>query len=237
MPDGESQGHGLRRSAAIYDAIRARIGDGDWAVGARLEPEARLAESFGVSRPVLREALARLRDEGLIVSRQGAGSTVARRPPAGPAIPMVAPLASIEDMQRCFEMRLSVEPDAAAAAAARRTDADLAALADASHALREVNADAALGGEEDVAFHRAVAAASGNRFYLAIIEQIGDHILQGILVNRALKRGQGEARVRKVVDDHAAILDAISQGDADAAREAMRRHLSNAKARVFEGRA
>lgn len=232
MPEGQS----LRRSAAIYDAMRARIGDGDWAVGARLEPEARLAESFGVSRPVLREALARLRDEGLIVSRQGAGSTVAKRPRAGPAVPMVAPLASIEDMQRCFEMRLTVEPEAAFFAAQRRTEADLAAMDDASRALREVNADAALGGEEDVAFHRAVAAASGNRFYLAIIEQIGDHIVQGILVNRALKRGQGEARVRKVVDDHAAIVDAIRSGEAEAAREAMRVHLANAKARIFEGR-
>ncbi|MEM7566753.1 MAG: FadR/GntR family transcriptional regulator [Pseudomonadota bacterium] len=226
-----------RRSTRVYDEMLTRIAEGDWAVGDRLEPEARLAESFGVSRPVLREALARLRDAGLIVSRQGAGNTVAKRPEAAPAVPMVAPLASVEDMQRCFEMRLTVEPDAAFYAALRRGADDLAALEAASDALAAVNADAALGGQEDVAFHRAVSAASGNRFYLAIIEQIGDHILQGILVNRALKQGQGEARVRKVVDDHAAIVTAIRAGDAEGARAAMHAHLTNAKARIFEGRA
>lgn len=224
-----------RRSARVYDEMLARIVEGDWAVGDRLEPEARLAESFGVSRPVLREALARLRDAGLIVSRQGAGSTVAKRPDAAPATPMVAPLASIEDMQRCFEMRLTVEPDAAYFAALRRSEGDLAALDAISVSLASVNADTALGGDEDIAFHRAVAAASGNRFYAAIIDQISDHILQGILVNRTLKQGQGEARVGKVVGDHAAITEAIRAAEPDAAREAMRVHLAAARARVFEG--
>ena len=225
-----------RLSHRVYGSVVAWLADGALSVGDRLEAEARMAERFGVSRPVLREALARLRDEGVIVSRQGSGTFLVRLPSADPVVPMVAPLASVEDMQRCFEMRLSVEPDAAHHAATRRTDAHLAEIERASRALEAVNADVALGGDEDFAFHLAVAGASGNRFYHAIIEQIREHILQGILINRTLKMGRGEARVRKVVDDHATILDAIRDGRGDDAREAMRVHLTNAKARIFEGR-
>ena len=230
MPDSARQG---RLSDQIYDELIARVARGDLPVGGRLEPEARLAEQFGVSRPILREALLRLREDGVIVSRQGAGNFVERRPEE--RVTMLAPLASIADIQRCFEMRISIESDAAYFAALRRSEADIEDLVRCCDALERVNLDVELGGNEDFEFHRTVALASKNRFYGAIVDQIREHILQGIVINRTLKMNRGRERIERVLFDHRAISEAIRTSDADAARVAMRAHLDNAKSRIFEG--
>src|ERR671916_1388904 len=111
-------------SAGIYEKLFERIVAGEFPVNARLPSETDLARRFGASRPVVREALARLRDDGLIVSRQGSGSYVRRRPDQ--AVLQFVPVGSIADIQRCFEFRVGLEGAAAALAAARWEDQDLA---------------------------------------------------------------------------------------------------------------
>ncbi len=69
-----------RLSTVVYEGIVALISRGDFALSSRLPSETRLSGMFGASRPVVREALARLREDGVIVSRQGSGSFVRRRP-------------------------------------------------------------------------------------------------------------------------------------------------------------
>src|SRR5918996_3117709 len=113
-----------KRSAAIYDGIVGLIVSGEFAENARLPSEVELARRFGASRPVVREALARLRDDGLVISRQGSGSYVTRRP--DDAVLRFVPVESIADIQRCFEFRVGLEGVAAALAAARWQDEDLA---------------------------------------------------------------------------------------------------------------
>src|SRR5918996_3809938 len=100
-----------KRSAAIYDSIVGLIVSGEFAENARLPSEVELARRFGASRPVVREALARLRDDGLIVSRQGSGSYVKRRPDQ--AVLQFVPVGSIAHLQRCFQFRLGLEGAAA----------------------------------------------------------------------------------------------------------------------------
>ena len=119
----DSAPHALeaRRSGGIYEKIFERIVSGELAVNARLPSEADLARSCGVSRPVVREALARLREDGIIVSRQGSGSYVKRRPDS--AILRFIPVSSIADVQRGFEFRAGLE-GAAAALAARAEESD-----------------------------------------------------------------------------------------------------------------
>ena len=95
-------------------------------MNARLPSETELARRFGASRPVVREALARLREDGVIVSRQGSGSYVKRRP--DPAVLRFVPVGSIADVQRCFEFRAGLEGAAAALAAERWEDADIAEI-------------------------------------------------------------------------------------------------------------
>ena len=222
-----------RLSDNVYDDLVTRLACGEIAVGSRLESEARLAQQFSVSRPIVREALIRLREDGVIVSRQGSGTYVERKPEE--RLPALAPLASIADVQRCFEVRITLESDAAGLAALRREPADIEEMVRSCEELGRVNSDVELGGNEDFAFHRAIATASKNRFYLSILEQIREHILQGILINRTLKMGQGPERIEKVVTDHQTILDWVEKGDGESARVAMRTHLNNAKSRIFEG--
>ena len=100
----------------LYSEILDRIIRGVYAPGARLPGELALSEEFQVSRPVVREALARLRDDDLVQSRQGAGTFVKRQPHR--AVLRFAPVSSIGDLQRCLEFRAAVEPRAAAVVAA-----------------------------------------------------------------------------------------------------------------------
>ncbi|GAA4182876.1 FadR/GntR family transcriptional regulator [Shinella granuli] len=223
----------LRRSDFIYDQLVGEIVSGAMQIGDRFETETQLAARFEVSRPIIREALARLREDGVIASRQGSGTYLSRRPEA--KVSQIAPLASVNDIQRCFEMRISVEGDSAYFAALRAEKDDIDTIARCCDALERVNLDANLGGEEDFLFHRAVALASKNRFYVSIIDQIREHLLQGILINRALKMDGGQSRISKVVVDHAAILECIRKGDAEGAKASMKTHLLNAKSRIFEG--
>ncbi len=103
----------------VYHLLYSRITNGDYPANQKLPSEKALADEFGVSRPILREALERLREQGLIHSRQGAGSFVreVRSVPLG-----FARVETIADIQRCYEFRICIETMAARLAAARRDD-------------------------------------------------------------------------------------------------------------------
>ncbi|WP_226782500.1 FadR/GntR family transcriptional regulator [Oceaniglobus trochenteri] len=221
-----------RRSDAVYDALLGEVSADRLAVGTRLPSEAAIAAAHGVSRPVVREALSRLRDDGIIRSRKGSGSYVEQKP--GARLDAISPLASIADVQRCFEYRITLEPEAAALAALRRGAGDLAALRRALAALDRANSEKATGAEEDFAFHRMIGAASRNRFLVAGLDQIRTHIAQGMNINRTLSLSSIGPRMALAQSEHRAILDAIAAQAPEEARAAMRAHLQNAKSRVFE---
>ncbi|MEO8242803.1 MAG: GntR family transcriptional regulator, partial [bacterium] len=101
----------------VYDSIRRAIANGEFAEDERLPGENAMAEQFDVSRPVIRSALKRLRDEGLVTSRQGSGSYISTSVVPKPLA--FQPLETIADLQRCYEFRLTIEPAAAALAAGR----------------------------------------------------------------------------------------------------------------------
>lgn len=219
-------------SGGIYERIFERIVAGEFAVNARLPSETELARRFGASRPVVRQALARLREDGVIVSRQGSGSYVRRRPDA--AILRFVPVNSISDIQRGFEFRAGLEGAAAALAAARWEDDDLAAIRHALTALERCIAGGELGVDSDVAFHRAIAAATHNPYHVAVQESLQAQTALGMNLTRNLSL-QNAARLRQVQDEHVAIVDAIAARDAAGARAAMERHIENARRRMFEG--
>jgi GntR family transcriptional repressor for pyruvate dehydrogenase complex len=222
-----------KRSALIYQRIFEIIVAGEFAVNARLPSETDLAMRFGASRPVVREALARLRDDGVIISRQGSGSYVKRRPDV--AVLKLSPGASIDDLQRCFEFRHGLEGSAAALAAERWEDADLTELRAAFEALEDAIKNVELGAEADERFHAAVAHATHNPYYVSMQSSMQPHIRYGMNVNRNLSMMHTAERVRLVQDEHHAILEAIVGRDPDAARDAMQRHIGNARARMFDG--
>jgi len=226
----------LRPARNLAEAVVARIAGeirgGRLAPGARLPTEQRLMQAMGVSRTVVREAVAALRAEGLVTTRQGSGAFVAadtsrvafRIDPDG--------LSSIGDVLEVMELRLAIEVEAAALAAARVTAESLAPIGMALRALDVAIAagDSAVG--EDFAFHRAIAAASGNPRIAELLAFLGGHVIprQSIRVAMTLPNEQRKYLLG-IQKEHRRIYAAIGARQPAEARKAMRTHLSRSLAR------
>lgn len=196
--------------------------------GAQLPTEKVLCERFGVSRPVIREAIARLKAEGSVRTRQGSGAFVAERPEV---FRLPLPDALPQDAAEVFELRYVVETGAAALAAERRTEHDLqhiaATLAQMRAAL-DSHADAA--GHDD-AFHAAIAEATHNRALARFAQFMGQQFARSRRPTWS-KAGHASGRAREAQDEHQRIFDAIAAGDAAAARRAAAAHLTGAARRL-----
>jgi GntR family transcriptional regulator, transcriptional repressor for pyruvate dehydrogenase complex len=217
----------------IYQAILAGIDDGTYAAHARLPGEHDLAGYFQVSRPVVRAALDRLRREGAIVSRQGAGSFVRPRG-TSPALGF-APVESIADIQRCYEFRLTIEPDAASHAAARRDADALARIAAALDLLTVATRQEQHREDADFAFHLAIAEAANNHYYAASLQALQSHIAVGMKIHGLALLGPNSG-LQGVLEEHRGIFAAIRDRDAGAARTRMEAHIRRSRDRLFEGR-
>jgi DNA-binding FadR family transcriptional regulator len=216
----------------VYAKIAGRIRNGDYPVDSRLPNENDLAEMLGVSRPVVREALARLRDAGVVTSRRGSGTYVQRTMTEERL--GEAPLTSITDMRKCLEFRISLEGEAAYHAAAGRPE-DRADLESAMARLAQGIEQGMLRVEDDFAFHYAVARASGNRFFVSTMASLRESIVTAMGITPSFSAVRTPERLALLHAEHRAVFDAILANDPDGARIAMRTHLSNAMQRVFEG--
>lgn len=219
-------------SAQIYARVVEAILRGDFGPQGKLPTESELAASYGVSRPTIREALSRLRSDGVIDSKRGAGSFVVRMPAAPTRT--LTPIRSLADVERYYTFRSCVEAGAAAEAAEFRTAEDLEALQAAFQAL---NAKEETGGsavEEDVQFHLAIARCSNNPFFVATIETSVAPIRQFMELAQNAADGRSPARANVTRGEHQAVVDAIVQRAPAEAAEAIRKHILNAKRRIFE---
>ncbi|HQS48181.1 MAG TPA: FadR/GntR family transcriptional regulator [Xanthobacteraceae bacterium] len=223
----------VKLSDQIYDRIFELIVSGEFPEKSKLPTEVELSDRLNVSRTIVREALARLRDDGIVVSRQGAGTFVQRQP--SKAILGFAPVGSIADVQRCFEFRVALEGEAAHVAATRRDADRIAEIARALEVLEEIVKTGSLGAAADYDFHLAVARATGNQFFASAMELLRPHIDFGMNLARSLSLQKPKSRVRQVQDEHKLVYEAIVKGDASGARDAMRAHIENARRRMFEG--
>ena len=218
----------------VYAELHGRIRRGEFPPDSKLPGEHELAALYGVSRPIVRDVLGRLREEGLIYSRQGAGSFVqatAREPGALG----FTPVESIADIQRCYEFRLTIEPDAAFYAASRHDAAALKRIADALALLQEATSHHLHREDADFSFHKAITEASNNHYYVSSIEALKQHISVGMHFH-GLSLLRGKPSLRAVLEEHRAIYQAIRDKKPEEAREAMRRHLESSRNRLFEGR-
>ncbi len=217
----------------VFDGLLQSIKSGSYGVDERLPTEHALAAEFQVSRPVVREALRRLRDQGLVYSRRGAGTFVRQiglRQPLG-----FGSVESISDLFYCYEFRLTLEPEAAAAAAERRTDDMLADIAAALDLMRDATARKRHREDADFAFHGAIARASQNRYFWTALDALKEHIDVAMQFHgQSLK--QSPSGLEHVLDEHTRIFDAVRDGDAGAARKLMRDHLTGSRDRLFDGR-
>jgi GntR family transcriptional repressor for pyruvate dehydrogenase complex len=216
----------------IAERIADEITSAKLPPGAKLPTEQEMVAAMGVSRTVVREAVAALRAEGLVVTRQGAGAFVAPDVEHRPFRLALDGLPSIAKVLEIMELRASVEVEAAGLAASRGS---AAAHRRIGRALAAIDAALERGEsaiDEDFAFHRTIAAATGNPQFAHFLEYLGRFIIPRQSVRVAAHRPEGQrAYLETFQREHAAIFAAISAGDAAAAREAMRRHLGNSQAR------
>ncbi|WP_018907174.1 FadR/GntR family transcriptional regulator [Variovorax paradoxus] len=216
----------------IYARMVEAILRGDYVDSKKLPTESELASQFGVSRPTVREALSRLRSDGIIESRRGSGSQVVRAP--GTPASSMPPIRNYSDIERYYAYRTVVESGAAAAAAEFRTADDLTTI----RACLEAQTLAMEGGnkgiEDDVRFHRAIARASHNQFFVAAVETSVAPIRQFMELARSVRSKMTAERVRLVQMEHQQILDAIEKRSPADAAEATRLHILNAKRRIFD---
>ncbi|MGY6635124.1 MAG: FadR/GntR family transcriptional regulator [Alkalilacustris sp.] len=216
----------------IYGRILELIASGQIAEGDRLPSEHQISQRFSVSRPVVREALQRLRDDGLVTARQGVGSFVRRRPPQG--LIEHARADDVAGLMRCMEARLAVEAAAARHAALRATPEDLGRLEETLQRMATTMRAREPVREVDFEFHMAVALASGNEVFCELLNAVRPLMLQAIGVGQMMTRDGTVARIEAVLEEHRQILEAIRDRDAEGAGLLMSIHLVHSRRRVTD---
>ncbi|MBI3196015.1 MAG: FadR family transcriptional regulator [Rhodospirillales bacterium] len=211
--------------------LSADIRGGRLAPGARLPTEQALTAELGVSRTVVREAVAALRADGLVVTRRGSGAFVAD-PMAGPfriAAPHATTLSDILDV---MELRLAVEVEAAAFAAERASRRQVAVIRTAWRSIDTALKRGEGAVAEDFAFHRAIAEATGNSQFPRFLAYLGSHVIprQSVRLNVDTP-DERRTYLERIQHEHSRIVAAISDGDAAEARRAMREHLTRSLGR------
>lgn len=217
----------------IYGRVLELIASGQIAEGDKLPSEHQISQRFSVSRPVVREALARLRDDGIIVARHGIGSFVRRRPPQG-LIDYAGGADDVAGLMRCMEARLAVEPAAARFAALRAVPDDLARINGCLVHLEQVMRAREPLTEVDFAFHMAIAQASGNEVFAQMLNATRQPMLAAIGVAQSLTRIGTDERIEAVITEHRQIAEAIRARDGDGAALLMSYHLIQARQRVTD---
>jgi DNA-binding FadR family transcriptional regulator len=221
---------GPHLSTLVASSISREIAQGRLKPGDQLPTEQQLATTFGVSRNVVREAIARLRSEGRIWSQQGRGAFVADQPNATVLTIDYEALQQANAFQSLFELRGILEVEGAALAAGRRTDSDLSAMREALTTMQTAPYGSVMWLKTDLEFHKTVAAATGNPYMVQFLTFVSERVRESILASGNQQRSEDLAAV--TLGEHQRILDAIEARQADEARDAMRQHLHGAASRV-----
>lgn len=224
-----------KRADRVIETLRARIASGALATGAKLPTEVELIREFGVSRTVIREAIAILSADGLVQPRQGAGVFVTERTRGsadGLSSLLVDLPTRLSAVLNVLEVRMAVEIEAAALAAQRRSAAQEAEIREAYERFNADLMDGRPTGNADFAFHRSIAQATNNPFYVEMLDVLGRRTIPRDLVAAfAPEFVQTRSYLETMQAEHGAILDAITLSDPAGAREAMRRHLGESQRR------
>jgi GntR family transcriptional repressor for pyruvate dehydrogenase complex len=220
-------------TSTLTGVLRSDIVDGRIAPGDRLPSESTLIARHGVSRTVVREAIARLQAEGLIHTRRGSGSFALTPPPAVEGTAPQRQARTLAERRQLLEYRMALECESAALAAVNRTPAHLEALESALINFEAAGSSpsAALG--FDYAFHLQLAEASGNPYLIDALRNLGPVMIS--MPRSRLSAGAPGTPEGPVSVEHRAVYDAVASGDAVAAAAAMRVHLTGSRRRLEAG--
>lgn len=221
-------------SSRLSETLRQSILAGQYAPGTKLPSEAQLGEAHGVSRTVVREAIAALRADRLVEARQGAGVFVLE-PPMQPASTSMSleniDHARVSSVIEFLELRTAVEVEAAGLAALRRSPAQEEVIFEKHYAVQGCFEAGKPTSEADFALHLAIAEATNNTRFRDFLALIGKNIIPRAALRDEDRDADQAGYIKLLNDEHNAIISAISAGDEDGAREAMRRHLRGSQSR------
>ncbi|MES2972714.1 MAG: FadR/GntR family transcriptional regulator [Pseudomonadota bacterium] len=217
----------------IVESLAASIREGQIQRGEKLPTEAEIMSRFDVSRTVVREALSKLQASGLVETRHGIGTFVLQQREPGNFKIADEDFATVADVISVLELRISLETEAAGLAAQRRTAANLATMESALKTFRESIAEDSDAVPSDFLFHMEVARATGNRHFADLMTYLGTMIIPRTRVPTPQHAPEGRSSyLQRVNEEHESIFIAIRNQDAEAARAAMRTHLSNSRERL-----
>lgn len=213
-------------SSLALERLRILLRDIPATGDSRIPTERQLAETLGISRRSVRRALEVLEAEGLVWRRQGAGTF------AGPRPLLAEQEVADANFTEVMEVRLRLEPQLAQLAALRASASDIARMHDSLGRL-EATEDA--DGRElwDSAFHREIARAAGNRFFLMIFDSM-DRARHDDTWRALRERARSRANLAQTTLQHREIVAAIAAHDPVRAGEAMRNHLMTLHDRILQ---
>ncbi|WP_137917573.1 FadR/GntR family transcriptional regulator [Hydrogenophaga sp. 2FB] len=217
----------------IVDALAADMREGRLQPGDKLPTESELMNRFEVSRTVVRESISRLQASGLVETRHGVGTFVMAPPEQRNFSIAPEDFATVADVVSLLELRISLESEAASLAAQRRDDTHLQNMAAALAAFEATIAEDSDAVPSDFQFHMEVARATGNRHFADLMTYLGTMIIPRTRINTASSAPEGRlVYLQRVHGEHQSIYQAIRARDAEAARKAMRIHLTNSRERL-----
>lgn len=217
----------------IVDDLASSIKGGQIKPGDKLPTEAEIMARFEVSRTVVREALSKLQASGLVDTRHGIGTFALALPDTSNFRIAPEDFSTVADVISLLELRISLETEAAGLAAQRRTEANLSTLEVALAAFSASVFHDADTLPADFEFHMEVARATGNQHFADLMSYLGTMIIPRARVNTPLSAPEGRlSYLQHLHGEHESIFNAIKNQDPDAARAAMRTHLSNSRERL-----
>ncbi|WP_244240409.1 FadR/GntR family transcriptional regulator [Achromobacter agilis] len=217
----------------VTEMLLEEITSGDYQVGEVLPPEQIIATRMGVSRTVLREAVSRLKGDGIVQSKQGRGLTVMQTARPSVLRMQAADIGDADQVLRIVELRRGFEIEAAQLAAQRRSEDDLAAMRRALRKMADAIAtgDVAVGVDADMEFHRCVARATRNEHYLNFFDFLAVLLKKNLRVSRS-RSAKIAGRGAQAQKEHEALFAAIEKGDVELARQQARTHVDNTETRL-----
>jgi GntR family transcriptional repressor for pyruvate dehydrogenase complex len=216
----------------VIELINADIQAGVLKPGDKLPTESAIMERHGVSRTVVREAISHLQASGMVETRHGIGTFVLEAAPPNVGL-LSETIVTLRDVLAILELRICLETEAASLAASRRSDEQAAQLGVLLEAMRRGAGEGGGAVSDDVQFHLLIAQSTGNKYFVDILTQLGSAIIPRARVNAAqLGNAEPGAYLERVQHEHEDIYRAIVRQDGEAARAAMRTHLSNSRERL-----
>lgn len=220
-------------STVVAESLSEKIRSGELAPGAQLPTEAELCAQYDVSRTVVREAVARLRSEGMVIPEQGRGMFVSEAPAPRNFSIADDSLKTLPETICLLELRLSVEVESAGLCAERRTPAQAQAIRALMEQVDAQHKDpAAVQIHYDYDFHLAIARATRNQFIHGFLDYLRPVIVPRFQLGHVVAPELKDAYYARIHAEHRKIVEAIEKQDVRAARQAMRKHLANSLERI-----